>query len=200
MGHDEFVRRFGAHLPHGVQIVLHAEGVGELGVVEGPPGHHGVPQIEDVVRGAGADVVHGVAGGVDDVKGRPAEGDAVLGGQDDPVGQAGGAVEGRGGHHVLRRHEVVGDVQAQVGHLVPGLPQGHGELRAVLLLEVGYVPHMVDVGVAADHPHGGEAFPLKGLLQLLPLVVEPGVQQDAVVFIHLVEGDELPALKDPGVA
>ena len=46
----------------------------------------------------------------------------------------------------------------------------------------------------------GEAFPLKGLLQLLPLVVEPGVQQDAVVFIHLVEGDELPALKDPGVA
>ena len=59
---------------------------------------------------------------------------------------------------------------------------------------------MVDVGVAADHPHGGEAFPLEALLQVLPLVVEPGVQQDAVVFIHLVEGDELPALKDPGVA
>lgn len=83
---------------------------------------------------------------------------------------------------------------------MPGLPQGHGELRAVLLLEVGHVPHMVDVGVAANHSHRGEAFPLKGLLQLLPLIVEPGVQQDAVVFIHLVEGDELPALKDPGVA
>ena len=48
------------------------------------------------------------------------------------------------------------------------LPQGHGQLRAVLLLEVGHVAHVVDVGVAADHPHGGEACPLEALLQVSP--------------------------------
>ena len=42
MRHDEFIRRFRPHLPHGVQIIPHTEGEGEFRVMQGPPRHHGV--------------------------------------------------------------------------------------------------------------------------------------------------------------
>ena len=58
---------------------------------------------------------------------------------------------------------------------------------------------MVDVGVAAQDGHRGEAGLVQRVLQVLPLLHRAGVQEDAPVVVQFVEGDELPAVQDPGV-
>ena len=83
---------------------------------------------------------------------------------------------------------------------MPRLPQGHGHLGAVLLLEKGVVAHVVNVGVAANHPGREEMIVLQRLLQLLPLLGKAGVQQNAAVVIQPVKGDQLPAFQHPGAA
>ena len=83
---------------------------------------------------------------------------------------------------------------------LPRLPQGQGQLGSVFPLEVGEGPHVVDVGVAAQDPHGGEAQAQEGVFQVLPLLMGAGIQEDAVFLVHLVEGDVLPVDEDPGVA
>ena len=102
-------------------------------------------------------------------------------------------------HHVLRGHEVVGDIQAQVGHLVPRLPQGHGQLGAVGLFEIGHIAHVINVGVAANHTHGREPRFPKASLQVFPLIVQTGVQENTMAVVQLVKGDELPAFQHPGI-
>ena len=140
-----------------------------------------------------------VAGGVDDVKLRATERDMILGGQNDPVGQAGGPLHGVPALQVLRREQVARHVQAQIRHLVPRLAQAHGQLGPVFLFQIGHVAHVVDVRVAADHAHRLQAVVRQGLLQLLPLLDQACVQQDALVRIQAIHRDQLPAFQHPGV-
>ena len=115
------------------------------------------------------------------------------------IRSARGPVQRRRLHHVLRGHEVVGDIQAQVGHLVPRLPQGHGQLGAVGLFEIGHIAHVINVGVAANHTHGREPRFPKASLQVFPLIVQTGVQENTMAVVQLVKGDELPAFQHPGI-
>ncbi len=72
---------------------------------------------------------------------------------------------------------------------MPRLPQGHGQLGAVGLLEIGHIAHVINVGVAANHTHGREPprFP-KASLQVFPLIVQTGVQENTMAVVQLVKG------------
>ena len=93
MGHNEPVRALLAQLCQGFQIDLHGEGIGKLGPVEDPAGHHGIPHIEHIVRGPHADVIHRVPRRPHQAEGHPAQGDLPLLGQNDPVRQTGGTLQ-----------------------------------------------------------------------------------------------------------
>ena len=119
---------------------------------------------------------------------------------DDPV---------RPDHHVahpLVGHELPdGDheevaLQALRADAQPGLPQGEGHRDVVLLLEIAVVGGVVVVGVGAQDADGDDSGGGEGVLDVLPLLIEAAVQQDAVVFVGAVQGDQLPVLQIPGVA
>ena len=64
----------------------------------------------------------------------------------------------------LHREVVVFQVQGQGGEELPRLPQGEGQLGPVFLLQITIGAHVVDVGMAAQDAHRGEARGLQGLL------------------------------------
>ena len=174
--------------------------IGETGAVQFGPGEQGVPQIEHVVRGADGDVICRVAGSVDNAERCAAEVDLILLGQNDAV---------RLYDHVA--HPLVGEkslhgvhekktfqVFHRAAHRRLAQRQRHGQM--VFLLKIVVVGGVVIVGVGAENTHRGETGALQGVLDLLPLFVKAGVQQNTAACVQLVQGDELPVVQVPGVA
>lgn len=67
-------------------------------------------------------------------------------------------------------------------------------------LKIAVGPPVVHMSVGAQDARRSEAVVQQGLLQLLPLLSQSGVQQDAAAAVQPVEGDKLQPLQHPGIS
>ena len=139
-----------------------------------------------------------VAGGLDDLKPHPAQGKGPVVGGNKVVG----LVDHAGGlplHRPRGEGEKVA-FQGEERGAHPRLGKGEGNFCAILLLKIPVVGAVVHVGVGAKHPRRGQPVGAQGVLQLLPLLQQAGVQQNTPLLIQPVQGDQLTGLNDPGVS
>ena len=197
VGHDKEVRIHIPQLLPALDAGLVGQAVGQLGP-ELLPGQEGVPHIAHPVRGLDGDVARRVAGGLEDLELRPAEGQGAVPVRDDHVR----GVDQMGClplHHAGGQHEKVA-LQVQQPGAHPRLLGGEGHRDLVLLLKIPVAPPVVHVGVGAQDARRGQAVVQEGLLQLLPLPQQAGVQQDAAPLVQLIEGNPLHPLQHPGIS
>ena len=135
---------------------------------------------------------NGVSRGLEDLELRPGEGEGAVPIWDEHVrrmDQSGGVLL----HHVRGEEQKIA-LQAQQAGAHPSLPGGEGHGDVVFLLKIAVVPPVVHMSVGAQDTRRSEAVVQQGLLQLLPLLSQSGVQQDAAAAVQPVEGDKLQPL------